>query len=855
MKSKTSHIHDEIIVQLATDPKLKSDQSELMIQTICEVVSKTLDSDQVSVWGLDFEKFSLKSQDIFEKSKQKHFISSQLKLENLNNFLKALESNRFLDIFNTQKDELFSEFNVNAWEMKDVKSCLIIPIRSKGILCGAIRIDQLSSRRIWIEDEINFACQIGDLIAITNLHFDLKQRDHQYSYMLAFARDLESDLDFQPLVQRFAGYLAGALHADSALVFECDHLHRELSVFQPFHAPPGYEKLKLNYLEGAAGMAADSGTVLIINDYGAYEKREVLYDQYKLFEHVMAEPVKRKDESKFVLQVMRKNPDNQFGGDDSQILGQMVAWFGLLVDQWHMAKRMGLIIDYQNTLSRILETSQFASGVPDLLNTILDYCMPALKSQRALIVCEEWSIARGINEDFQNQLTHYLSRNEDWRSIPVVINSITHSNNLHPDLELLFLKSDIQAFVLTPVMVEDQRIGYMLLANTLPCEWGDDLATMAEITSKHLALEVRRIETLVENEKRENLIWRMNTLGQKLSHVLTYAESIQVVGNIAVELFKPNKVLMLIRTPYKNITNAFSYNIPDWSIQQIVDSESKALEDTFFSVNFPILIPVVANSQMPLVLKTYLTAEKIQSVKILPLNYQDQAVCVIVALYEDQVAWPEYERETINIFARTAVLTLQNAWMYEELEKGYLELALVLADAMESREATLSGMAIKIANWAERTARVMGVSEDEIRDLRWAALLHDIGKSEVPDQVIRKPGPLSDDEWALIQKAPEEGEKYIRPLSRYRSVGNIIRNYHERFDGKGYPDGLKEREIPLGARILAVAEAYGSMIDARAYRKALDPEQANEELRANSGSQFDPKVVDAFISVLGLVSV
>jgi len=92
-------------------------------------------------------------------------------------------------------------------------------------------------------------------------------------------------------------------------------------------------------------------------------------------------------------------------------------------------------------------------------------------------------------------------------------------------------------------------------------------------------------------------------------------------------------------------------------------------------------------------------------------------------------------------------------------------------------------------------------------------------------------------------------------LSRYRSVGSIIRNYHERFDGKGYPDGLKERDIPFGARILAVAEAYGSMIDMRAYRKALAPEQAIEELRANSGSQFDPKVVDAFISVLGLVLV
>ena len=162
MKSETSHIHDDIIVQLATDPKLKMDQSELMIQTICEVVSKTLDSDQVSVWIMDIERFSLKSQDIFDRSNQKHFISSPIRLGNLDSFYKTLESNRFLNIFNVQKDELFNEFNMNTWEMKGVKSSLIVPIRSKGILNGVIRIDQIRSRRIWIEDEINFSIQIGD---------------------------------------------------------------------------------------------------------------------------------------------------------------------------------------------------------------------------------------------------------------------------------------------------------------------------------------------------------------------------------------------------------------------------------------------------------------------------------------------------------------------------------------------------------------------------------------------------------------------------------------------------------------------------------------------------------------------
>ena len=855
MKSETSHIHDEIIVQLATDPKYQTHHSELMIYTICEVVAKTLDADQVSIWALDYEQLSLKSQDIFERTKQLHFKSSPLRLEGQDHLYKSIQSNRYLNIFNTQKDEYFKDLNVNAWELKGVKSSLIVSIRGKGQLVGVLRIDQLRSRRIWIEDEINFACQISDLIAMTNLHFDLKQRERQYEYIIAFARDLESDLDFQTLSERFAGYLAGALQADCALIFESDPIHRELRVTNQYHVPTGYENLRLKYREGAAGMAADGGKVIVVNDYASFEFREEIYDQFKPFSHAIVEPVLRQNLSKYVLQVMRTDPERHFSEYDQQVMGQMIAWFGLMVDQWQMAKRMKLIIEYQNTLSRILETSHFASGVPDLFNTVLDYCMPAIKSQQALISCDEWTIARGISTEFQKQLSQNLSDNEAWRSVPIVVNSMDEVQNLHPNLQNFFMNTDIQSFILSPIMIEEHRIGYMLLANKISCEWGEDAVTMVDITSKHVALEVRRVATFLENQKRENLIWRMNTLGQKLSHVLTYDESIHVVGNIAVELLTPNKILMLIRTPQNKITDAFSYNIPDWSLQQIVETESKVLEETFLTSTYPFLIADVTNSKMPLVLKTYFSAENIQSIKVLPLNYQDQPVGAIIALYEELVPWPEYEIETVTIFARTAVLTLQNAWMYEELEKGYLELALVLADAMESREATLSGMAIKIANWAERTARILGVSEDEIRDIRWAALLHDIGKSEVPDQIIRKPGPLSKDEWVLIQKAPEEGEKYIRPLSRYRSVGSIIRNFHERFDGKGYPDGLKSREIPFGARILAVAEAYGSMIDTRPYRKALDADQAIAELRANSGSQFDPKVVDAFISVIGLVSV
>lgn len=152
----------------------------------------------------------------------------------------------------------------------------------------------------------------------------------------------------------------------------------------------------------------------------------------------------------------------------------------------------------------------------------------------------------------------------------------------------------------------------------------------------------------------------------------------------------------------------------------------------------------------------------------------------------------------------------------------------------------------------QRTAQLLGCSLEEQNSIRWAALLHDIGKAEVPDEVLNKAGPLNNDEWNVIRHYPVKSEKLLQPLARYQEVGTILRNVRERFDGKGYPDKRGGEEIPLGARILAVADAYGSMLDNRPYREAKDHDQAVQEIMKNSGVQFDPAVVNAFLQTVSV---
>ena len=143
------------------------------------------------------------------------------------------------------------------------------------------------------------------------------------------------------------------------------------------------------------------------------------------------------------------------------------------------------------------------------------------------------------------------------------------------------------------------------------------------------------------------------------------------------------------------------------------------------------------------------------------------------------------------------------------------------------------------------------LSTRERRDAEFAALLHDVGKVRVPNAIINKAGPLDDEERAVMERHTIEGERLLlRVGGLLGEIGRVVRSCHERWDGKGYPDGLAGEQIPLLARIVSCCDAYNAMTSDRSYRKALPVEQATAELRACSGTQFDPQVVDALLAAL-----
>jgi putative nucleotidyltransferase with HDIG domain len=193
-------------------------------------------------------------------------------------------------------------------------------------------------------------------------------------------------------------------------------------------------------------------------------------------------------------------------------------------------------------------------------------------------------------------------------------------------------------------------------------------------------------------------------------------------------------------------------------------------------------------------------------------------------------------------------IALENAKLYEELEANCFNMVKSLAAGLDAKDRYTSGHSERVSEYSSAMASIMGVSDKEMKTLRHAALLHDIGKIGISELILNKPGKLDGVEFDIIKSHPSTGEKIVKPLTFLGDTLHHIRGHHESFDGSGYPDRLGGDDLPLLTKIMTVADAFDAMTSTRTYRPSMETNKAVSELRRVEGKQFDPEVVDAFAS-------
>jgi HD-GYP domain-containing protein (c-di-GMP phosphodiesterase class II) len=238
-----------------------------------------------------------------------------------------------------------------------------------------------------------------------------------------------------------------------------------------------------------------------------------------------------------------------------------------------------------------------------------------------------------------------------------------------------------------------------------------------------------------------------------------------------------------------------------------------------------------------------------KSLVCVPLVVHRKILGVIEVLNKlDESEFNEHDLETVVSVAAVAAMAIENTRLHQTVLDAYKGTITALAAAIDAKDPYTRGHSQRVMKYSLLGSKALSLSPEEVETLEYASILHDIGKISVDAQILNKPDDLTQSEWNIIREHPALGANMLKGIPFLERTSELVLHHHERYDGKGYPDGLEGEDIPIGARIIAVADAFDTMTTDRSYRSALNVEDSISELRNCSGTQFCPVAVEAFVT-------
>jgi len=244
------------------------------------------------------------------------------------------------------------------------------------------------------------------------------------------------------------------------------------------------------------------------------------------------------------------------------------------------------------------------------------------------------------------------------------------------------------------------------------------------------------------------------------------------------------------------------------------------------------------------------TGFKTRSILCVPLITHRKLIGVIEVLNKlDGESFTREDLAMLNSVASTAAVSIENTKLIQQVENGYKATIKALAAAIDAKDPYTAGHSQRVADLAVLTGKKLRFNDADMETLEYAAILHDVGKIGISDSILGKPTRLSDEEWQVMKQHPTIGANIVKDIEFLMTAQRLIGYHHEKYDGTGYPSGIDGQVMPVGAMVIAIADAYDAMTTARAYRPAMDIDYALKEIENGAHSQFSPLVIKAFLSI------
>lgn len=367
----------------------------------------------------------------------------------------------------------------------------------------------------------------------------------------------------------------------------------------------------------------------------------------------------------------------------------------------------------------------------------------------------------------------------------------------------------------------------------------EELSHLIEKTLDHHRLEA-------ENLRLQQLV-SLYQVSESLNSAVTQQEVANILTNAVVKELDPDIFCFweLHSGQWQKMSSWRSPKLSESFERAVDDFDSLALLKSFHE-DEPLLLTAAR-------LGEFFRSPNLQAVSVIvvPMRIKGRVSGMLAAfLVDGGRLFSEANRRSLQIYADRAAVCLENVRLQDHLQQTFLQTINSLVSALEAKDEYTKGHSERVMQWAMIIGKLYGLSEQALSDLRRAALLHDIGKIGLNVDILNRPGKLSDDEVQAFKLHTIIGKRILEPVEFLQASIPAVTHHHERWDGSGYPLGLAGKEIPLGARVLALADSFEVMITDRAYRKALELPAAKEEIRRSAGKHFDPAIVEKFLAWL-----
>ncbi len=535
--------------------------------------------------------------------------------------------------------------------------------------------------------------------------------------------------------------------------------------------------------------------------------------------------------------------DGTFSPVDMEMLHLVAREFSILYHLIHadnLRRKQLLLLENTRQISRKIVTGEFTlrAGLKEILHVL------------RLLLTYERAFLLNADNDGRQVLASIPDTGESVALTGPLPVELLHGNGdrlpeiLRPLQPFYDKIPSPRSWGLFPLESHRRTLGHLLIFRGETPHFSPGELEVLERFASQLSMFLSNVYLVLDIKRELEIQETLFRLSQKLRHQSTVHEVSRETLQEVMTFYHATEGLILLRTPrgWKIEANAGPAVEKDTLLEDPGGKLLRLLGDP----PHPVLLSPDA---FPVSLQEHLHSPYPHLAVPIHNTHHGLIGMLVVDLHPTMASTP-----TVDTLARLATelagTILERLFAEEHILKTYQETLDLLLEALSAREHGTAEHTDRVTRWAMILGQEMGLNEDEMHILYWGALLHDIGKIGVPDSILQKPTSLTEEEWAWMRQHPEIGARILTRSHFLKSALDVVQHHHERWDGQGYPDGLKGTEIPRLARIFSVVDAFDAMTSDRPYRKALSTEEALKELERNRGTQFDPDVVDVFVRLV-----